>query len=454
MAAALAGPDALAAVVAAGETPSPDMVAAAGEGTGLRPGVAFALAFLAAAAQLVAVALTQGTALFDRIPFDKPPEALAERAREILSRLGRSERPSDRAYGFSYDRRYVRWVEDHDRSPERWRRLSKGQPPVVRFWYRESPRPMEPFNDSLIVTASDPPLGAGMALVRLDTEGRLLELLAPAERPPSMEPSEAPSWDGLLAEAGLDSKALRRSSGPWLPPVFADTVATFEGAFPQEPKIPLRVEVASLAGRPVAFRLRGPWDDPEVSAVRSLGRALVGAGTAMLVPVLLVALLLARRNARLGRSDHRGAFRIAAFAFLCDLLYALLRYGRARSALAEWFLVADAAGGALFDAAAAWVLYVALEPYVRRRWPEALVSWSRLLSGRFADPWSAGTCWSPRRRLRPWSCCSCSPRKPRAGAGSRKPPSCSTPTWACCSASLGCWHGCQALSRRRRSPCR
>jgi hypothetical protein len=29
---------------------------------------------------------------------------------------------------------------------------------------------------------------------------------------------------------------------------------------------------------------------------------------------------------------------------------------------------------------------VALEPYVRRQWPELLISWSRLLSGRFRDP--------------------------------------------------------------------
>jgi hypothetical protein len=33
-----------------------------------------------------------------------------------------------------------------------------------------------------------------------------------------------------------------------------------------------------------------------------------------------------------------------------------------------------------------WVLYIALEPYVRRRWPTALVSWSRLLAGGLRDP--------------------------------------------------------------------
>ena len=33
-----------------------------------------------------------------------------------------------------------------------------------------------------------------------------------------------------------------------------------------------------------------------------------------------------------------------------------------------------------------WALYIALEPYVRRRWPATLVSWSRLLAGGFRDP--------------------------------------------------------------------
>jgi hypothetical protein len=33
-----------------------------------------------------------------------------------------------------------------------------------------------------------------------------------------------------------------------------------------------------------------------------------------------------------------------------------------------------------------WLLYIALEPYVRRRWPATLVSWSRVLAGFFRDP--------------------------------------------------------------------
>ena len=33
-----------------------------------------------------------------------------------------------------------------------------------------------------------------------------------------------------------------------------------------------------------------------------------------------------------------------------------------------------------------WICYVALEPYVRRLWPRAMVTWNRLLRGQLRDP--------------------------------------------------------------------
>jgi hypothetical protein len=40
----------------------------------------------------------------------------------------------------------------------------------------------------------------------------------------------------------------------------------------------------------------------------------------------------------------------------------------------------------LFLSALVWIGYAALEPHVRRRWPESLISWTRLISGRWRDP--------------------------------------------------------------------
>ena len=35
---------------------------------------------------------------------------------------------------------------------------------------------------------------------------------------------------------------------------------------------------------------------------------------------------------------------------------------------------------ALFTAGVTWMLYMAVEPWVRRHWPKTIISWSRLLS--------------------------------------------------------------------------
>jgi len=45
-----------------------------------------------------------------------------------------------------------------------------------------------------------------------------------------------------------------------------------------------------------------------------------------------------------------------------------------------------AIGFATFLGAMVWVMYLAIEPYVRRFWPDGLLGWTRLLSGRVRDP--------------------------------------------------------------------
>ena len=42
--------------------------------------------------------------------------------------------------------------------------------------------------------------------------------------------------------------------------------------------------------------------------------------------------------------------------------------------------------GALLIGALVWLIYLAFEPYVRRIWPHALITWNRLLDGRLRDP--------------------------------------------------------------------
>src|SRR5438046_2160524 len=41
---------------------------------------------------------------------------------------------------------------------------------------------------------------------------------------------------------------------------------------------------------------------------------------------------------------------------------------------------------AVLAAAFYWLAYLAVEPFLRRRWPEVLITWTRVLAGEFRDP--------------------------------------------------------------------
>ena len=101
VAVALPGGDPLAAALAAGETPSPDMIAAAAE-TDAWPVVKglSAVAWIVVAL-LAGAGLAARTTLARLVPLDKPPAVLADRAEQILATLGYTEARGDTAQGFS-----------------------------------------------------------------------------------------------------------------------------------------------------------------------------------------------------------------------------------------------------------------------------------------------------------------------------------------------------------------
>src|SRR5437667_6222820 len=88
VAAALPGGDPIAAALAAGETPSPEMVAAAPKEGALKP--AIALALLASFLGLLSLCcwLTKYTAVFRMAALDQSPEVLRAHAKEITKQLG------------------------------------------------------------------------------------------------------------------------------------------------------------------------------------------------------------------------------------------------------------------------------------------------------------------------------------------------------------------------------
>jgi serine/threonine-protein kinase len=391
VAAALPGGDPLAAALAAGETPSPELVAASGEKEGLHPAVAWGCLLLIVVGLVATVVLAQRTQLLNLIPLPSSPEVLAAKARDMVRDFGYTATPADTAYSFEWFTGYLDYIEKNDRSLARWSRLSSGVPPTVGFWYRESPGFMSNVtlgSWGLIGDDSPPNLISGMSRISLDTQGHLLRLEAvPPQLDTSTEAAPLPNWGSLFAAAGLDATQFKSAPPQWTRLAVTDARAAWEGIWPGHPELPLRVEAASYRGKPVYFNLISPWTTPDrIHAPQSTGDLIqIAIVYAVLFSIVIVGIVTARTNVRSGRSDRRGATRLALLAFLFVGGTYLMAAYHVPGEQEAWILFTAAALG-LVVGAIVWVLYVALEPHVRRRWPDSLISWGRLLAGQMRDP--------------------------------------------------------------------
>ncbi len=363
VAAALPGGGPLAAALAAGETPSPEMVAASGE--------------------------------VDRTcPAHRHPS------------IHRSDPRSDRSLCTGESRQCARGDPSGVFSRSA---VTEGQgcdpaarvswPSLLRFWYRESPYPLTgtEFHDELltpgIVEPDDPPLTmSGMILVDLDSQGRLTKFQAiPDQVQPALQGAGkqiAPvDWNVLFAAAGLDQAKFQSAEPLWTWLAASDTRMAWTGTWPGTAR-PLRVEAAAWRGRPVAFSLIGPWTKPDrmppqESSAQERAHTIFAVGIA--VVMIFGGALLARRNLLRGSGDHPGALRLGAAMFgihcalwICraHLAWSIGTFGTSLVAMCT-----SLAWGAVI-----WTMYVALEPFVRRHWPRTIISWTSVLTARVRDP--------------------------------------------------------------------
>jgi serine/threonine-protein kinase len=390
----LPGGDPLQAAVLAGETPSPEMVAAAAKVGDLRPAVAWAY-LLPALAGLVLVAHLAGTTtLIGRLRPGKAPEVLAERARELLATMGYTETPADTALGFDLDFEYLAYVARHDPSPNRWAGVATARPGPLVFWYRQGAEVIAARRFPLMgqlevgrITREDPPpIAPGTVEVVLDHRGSLVSLRAVASPLEAAKPLREPDWPVLLSAAGLDASALVPVAPSWTAPVDSDRKAAWDGAYPGQPGVAIHVEAASLRGKPVWFEVHGPWVKAAPPAEGAMA-SIVSWTAAMFIGIVLAAIgWVVRRNLLMGRSDRRGGARLAACVSVCLTLGLMLRADHVASVRGEAALVMNLLALVLLNTAAIWAYYIAVEPIARRIWPQLLISWSRLLGGRFRDP--------------------------------------------------------------------
>jgi serine/threonine-protein kinase len=395
VAAALPGGDPLAAALAAGETPSPELVAEAGTREAMRPGRAIALAAIGLVL-FVGAARWGGTmSLLSFLPLEKKPDVLVDRAQGMLEEVGYDEPvyrgPADRAWSLFLWESVLDQVEEADSTTARWEGLRE-RPDALTFWYRQSPsvlRP-EPVQEGPVYRRGPVRLGnpipqtAGEVLISLDLAGRLRRLEVLPKRLSTRDADE-PDWAPLFALAGLDPERFRPDRPRYQRFFVPDHRRAWLGTREELPDVELRVEAGSFEGRPCLFDVSPAAaieflsEDPETTSP-ALSRILLDSLTPVLIlGLILGAAWLAQRHLRQGRADRRGALRFAmTIGGGISLVGALDSHVLFTTAWAGviWPLIAPG----VFFGLIMWLIYVAAEPIGRRVWPTMFVSSSRLLS--------------------------------------------------------------------------
>jgi serine/threonine-protein kinase len=264
------------------------------------------------------------------------------------------------------------------------------------FWYRQNPRLLVSFSpvDNLVygrIQPDEPPMTtSGGRLIELSPQGYMLAFqeTPPQVDEPLTEPPAAPDWTKLFVAAGLDQSQFKAVPPQWYPLAWGDSRGAWEGTWPNHPELPLRVEAAGYRGRPIFFTTISPWDKPtRMEAPKRSRQNSIGQwfSFAILGTILGLGIWMASRSVRAGRGDLKGATRLALFVALVGIVnWALLAHHI--SSQLELVLFILAVSVSLFFGLLTWLLYVALEPYVRKYWPDTLISWSRFLAGKFKDP--------------------------------------------------------------------
>jgi len=369
----LPGGDPLQAAIAEGKTPSPALVAAAGPAGGLEPGRAWLMLIACLVLLAAAALLRERNSASSRIAEVKSPDALVDDARSAIRALGYDGKPADHIGRFVHDSAYLAtYTSAH---PDATALPAAAAP----FLYRDAPVLLLPRHHFGMVGRDDPPQNvAGMTTVLLDAAGRLREFRrVPPER--SSPSNAAVDWAPAFAAAGLDAARFREDTPQWTPPVAGDRrqawIADRAGGT-------IRVEAASLGGARTWFVVLEPWSVPLPPSAQPSQHTMA----IVMLLVLIAAAVFARRNVRQGSGDSRGARVVGLFAAAMIAASALLTAHHVASPAAEWNVNLRLAGYAAFNAIWSWLCYLAVEPYVRRRWPQMLVGWTRVLAGRWRDP--------------------------------------------------------------------
>ena len=321
VAAALPGGDPLAAALAAGETPSPEMVAAAGSDEAISTRCGRGRRRVDRRSSLLALlVMYQRVMLVNRVPMPKPPAALEDRAQEALARSG-------------YDGTVARLGLRHWRSRLDYARYIGAT--------STAPRSLEaaaaPIGPSRCVSGIAPVRGC---LIPLGIENNRDRAQSAAERrrhdadrrrrlrTPGGVPRRAradrverarerpPDWTRCSRPPACRSTQFTAGQARWIPPVYADERMRVGRALARAARPDLSRRGGGVARATRVLRADRAVDPLGAVRSRSSHRRSIGsspASPASSCPALMV-LRRAARAAQLqaGRGDRRGAFRAAS----------------------------------------------------------------------------------------------------------------------------------------------
>lgn len=381
VAAALPGGDPLAAALAAGETPSPELVAASGGTAVITPRAALACAACILLAALALVFGMRSISLFAQARPAKSVEVLTDRAQDILRQLGH-----DRPHQPGVARLTLR---PRNRNSDKSLAIPPGP---FAFWYRHAPTDYRPALPPLVVSDSDPfPAQIGEAVVRTDDRGMLERLIViPPSRPDPLEIAADPEaiLDKLFALAGRSRTDFAPADISRRPYFQTDVLRAWTAPDPDRPDRSITIHAGITDSRPTFFEVRyaftpepGGWaagsriDPREISDY---------AAPAILTVIVVSMSVLAWRNLRAGRGDRRAAAIGSIAVALLDVVEALCS-SNISPRVDQLFYSGHGYAGSIWVGALFWVFYIALEPAARRLFPHTLITWSRLLRGRISD---------------------------------------------------------------------
>ena len=383
LAMALPGGDPLAAALAAGETPSPELVAAAGRQDGMDRRYASACLAAVVICLVAAIVLQSRTLAVTNTPMDNPPEVLASKAHEAAVAFGYPQKPADSAV----------WLVESDvfldrlaklPKPHHWDQWLAAESSVLAI-YRQSRGLLIASPYGSISADNPPPINPGMIQVSVNAAGKVRWFTA-MPMAGAEDPAQPVEPDAVFRLSGLDLAKFTETKPQFAPRGAADQVRAWQGPHPTIPGLDLTVEMASWKGRITTVHVLNRWKQNAAAPTGTSASAQVRGLVLILTAAMgvLACILMARRNWKMGRIDRKGALRIGVARFLLGMVVWLGTVHAIPSSdmislffasLADWLV-----WGTGF-----WLLYLALEPAVRANWPHSIVTWNRVLAGRWKD---------------------------------------------------------------------